>query len=131
MYLVDTSVWIRFFRTEAASHWFKPEEIGICLPVYQEVLQGVRHDADFHDIQFLLDAAAFFDSPLPKERFADAVQIFRIARRQGKIIRSATDCLIAAIALKHNLTVLHDDRDYAVIASFSGLRERRVADFIS
>jgi predicted nucleic acid-binding protein len=59
------------------------------------------------------------------------VQIFRIARRQGKIIRSATDCLIAAIALKHNLTVLHDDRDYAVTASFSGLRERRVADFIS
>lgn len=89
-----------------------------------------RHDADFRDFKSVLDAAAFFDTPLPRERFEEAVDIFRTGRRQGKTIRSATDCLVAAIVLKHNLTVLHDNRDYAVIAEFSGLRERRVAEIV-
>ena len=35
-------------------------------------------------------------------------------------------CLIAACALRHDLTVLHRDRDYPALAGISNLRERRV-----
>jgi len=127
MYLVDTSAWIAFFRQPEARGWFKPEEIAICLPVYQEVLQGIRQEADFREIKSVLDAAAFFDNPLPKERYEEAVHIFRAGRKLGKTIRSATDCLIAAIAVRHDLVVLHSDRDFSVIAEFTDLRDRRVA----
>ncbi|HMV36233.1 MAG TPA: hypothetical protein PKW28_13960 [Turneriella sp.] len=74
----------------------------------------------------MLEAAAFFDDPLPRERYEDAVQIFRAGRKLGKTIRSATDCLIAAIAITHDLVVRHADRDFSIIAELADLRERRV-----
>lgn len=126
MYLIDTSAWVAFFRRPEAKDWFLPEEIGTCLPVYQEVLQGIRQDTDFRQIRMLLGAAVFFDSPLPRERYEEAIQIFRAGRKLGKAIRSATDCLIAAIALQYNLVVMHDDRDFSLIADYTDLRHERI-----
>ena len=40
------------------------------------------------------------------------------------MIRSAVDCLIAAIAIRHDATVWHKDRDYDYIATFTGLRAK-------
>jgi hypothetical protein len=37
-------------------------------------------------------------------------------RRAGVTIRSATDCLIARIAIEHGLLLLHDDRDFDKMA---------------
>ncbi len=37
-------------------------------------------------------------------------------RRAGITIRSATDCLIARIAIEHELILLHDDRDFESMA---------------
>ncbi len=128
MYLVDSSAWIAFFRDPNAVGWFQPEEIAICLPVYQEVLQGIRDDAAFAQVQTILGSAAFFDNPLPQERFVEAAQLFRRGRRLGKTIRSATDCLVAAVALKYSLTLLHQDRDYTAIAEFSELQQKTVAE---
>jgi predicted nucleic acid-binding protein len=34
------------------------------------------------------------------------------------------DCLIAACAIRHDLEVLHRDRDFAVLSQISALRER-------
>jgi hypothetical protein len=36
------------------------------------------------------------------------------------------DCLIAASALRHDLTIVHVDRDYEELARVSALRQRRV-----
>ena len=36
-------------------------------------------------------------------------------RRAGFTIRSAIDCLIARVALEHELMLLHDDRDFEKI----------------
>jgi len=36
------------------------------------------------------------------------------------------DCLIAACAIRHGLTVLHDDRDYPAIARVSELQQRPI-----
>jgi len=126
MYLVDTSAWIAFFNNKAAVSWFRPTEIGICLPVYQEVLQGLREERVYGDIQKILGSAVFYDSPLPSARFIEAAQIFRRGRKLGRTIRSGTDCLIAAIAIYHDLTLLHNDKDFAQIADFSDLREQKV-----
>ncbi|MCE9581620.1 MAG: PIN domain-containing protein [Planctomycetes bacterium] len=48
------------------------------------------------------------------------------ARRQGVTVRSSVDCLIAACALRHQLTVLHRDRDFHRLAKVSPLRQRKL-----
>ena len=53
-----------------------------------------------------------------------AVNLYRRARRAGVTVRSGVDCLIAACALRHNLTVLHADRDFTNLARISALEER-------
>ena len=43
------------------------------------------------------------------------------ARRAGLTVRSSVDCLIAACAIRHSLTVLHHDRDFDLLAKVSAL----------
>ena len=63
------------------------------------------------------------ESPIEKEVFLEAAELYRGARRQGITIRSIHDCEIAACALRHNLVVVHSDRDYRNLAKISALRE--------
>jgi len=58
--------------------------------------------------------------------FEEAAQLYRLARRQGVTIRSSVDCLIAATAIRHDLVVLHSDRDFPLLARVSALREQQV-----
>lgn len=62
----------------------------------------------------------------PDERVL-AVALYRVARKQGRTVRASADCLVAAAAIRHDLTVVHRDRDYTAIASVSTLRERTIA----
>ena len=73
-----------------------------------------------------LFALPVVESPLPAERFVEAADLFRSARRAGLTVRSFFDCLVAARALRHDVAVLHRDRDYAALARISSLREMRV-----
>jgi predicted nucleic acid-binding protein len=59
--------------------------------------------------------------------YYEAVDLYRAARRAGITIRSSVDCLIAACALRHDLTVLHRDRDYAALARICPLNSRDVS----
>ncbi len=63
------------------------------------------------------------DSPLDRELVESAVGLYRASRRAGLTIRSSIDCLVAASALRHNLTLLHRDRDYPQLAKIAPLRE--------
>lgn len=123
-YLVDTSAWIRHF---ASSYRFDLREFGdpderiLCLPVYQEILQGVRDESAFRTMKSIIDAGRFVEDPLTRGVFAEAVSLYRLCRKQGITIRSSVDCLVAACAMRHNLRVLHSNRDYANIARISTL----------
>ena len=59
---------------------------------------------------------------LPRVDVEDAASIYRACRRIGHTVRSTNDCLIAAIAIRNDVPVLHRDRDYDVIAQITGLR---------
>lgn len=129
MILVDTSVWIEMIRARTkgrADAAFDIEEAVTCLPVVQEVLQGIGDETLFRIAREAMFSLPMVESPLRRETYEHAVELYRLARRQGLTIRSSVDCLIAACALRHDLTVLHHDRDYATLARVSGLRERRL-----
>ena len=120
--LVDTSVWIAILRGEVQVNRASYREFFTCGPVVQEVLQGfgenplvAKYEESFLNIPRLSD-------PLPTQLFVVAADIYRQGCRRGLTIRSATDCLIAAIALANGATILHRDRDFDHIAQFTNLR---------
>jgi predicted nucleic acid-binding protein len=126
--LVDTSVWIEVFRKPAGSLSGMPglDEIVTCLPVVQEVLQGFRDERAFRTARESLLAFPVVESPLAEAVFIQAAELYRGARRAGLTVRSSTDCLVAACALRNDLTVLHVDRDYDALARVSALRVERL-----
>jgi len=128
--LVDTSVWVlvlRRFRPLDLSTVVDFDEIVTCLPVIQEVLQGIRDETAFRRVREAMLSLPCVDAPLPLSVADRAVDLYRTARRQGLTVRSSVDCLIAASALQHGLTVLHHDRDFGALAAVAPLRAHSVA----
>ena len=130
MVLVDTSVWIEVFRKRSRfdlQSLVHVDEIVTCLPVIQEVLQGFDEERSFRMAQEAMNSFPIVESPLGPAVFTDAIELFRTARRSGYTVRSSTDCLIAACAIRHHLTVLHRDRDFDSLALISPLDARNMA----
>ena len=128
MVLVDTSLWIAdsAHRGLLAQH-VSPVEIATCLPVIQEVLQGVRDERAYAVTRTTMFALILLESPLPAELFEEAAQIYRTGRATGFTIRSSYDCVIAACAIRNGVPLLHSDRDFNTIARFTRLQSRYVA----
>ena len=127
MVLVDTSVWIDVFRKPARlqlESLVDFDDVVTCLPVVQEVLQGFDSEPAFVRAREAMLALPIVESPLSVDVYAEAVDLYRAARRIGLTIRSGVDCLIAACAVRHQLELLHRDRDYQAIARVSALRVR-------
>jgi predicted nucleic acid-binding protein len=127
--LVDTSVWIEVFRKPSKvqfEDWLDFDDIVTCVPVIQEVLQGFDSEPAFIRAGESMLALPIVESPLRVDVYIQAVDLYRTARRAGFTIRSGVDCVIAACAIRHQLEVLHHDRDFAAIAKISPLRTRNI-----
>jgi len=127
MVIVDTSVWIDFFRGKATPEVGKlerflaeGEDVCICGIILTEVLQGIRDDSDYARTLSRFDAFLFLD--MNRRTFVKAAQIYRTLRRRGITISKVIDCLIAASAIEHNIALLHNDRDFDPIEHICGLK---------
>jgi predicted nucleic acid-binding protein len=119
MYLVDTSVWIDYFRNQdnpAVDYFIKiiEQEIpfGITSHIYQEILQGAASKKDFQTLIEYLGSQRFFHLKHALLSYADAAKLYLNCREKGITIRSTIDCLIAQTAIEHNLVLVHKDKDY-------------------
>jgi predicted nucleic acid-binding protein len=129
VFLFDTSAWGEILRRPARLRLesvAQIDEVATCLPVVQEVLQGFRDEAAFRTAREAMLSFPMVESPLRQEVYDTAIDLYRTARRSGFTIRSGVDCVIAACALRHGLTVAHHDRDFAVLARVSPLQAREV-----
>jgi predicted nucleic acid-binding protein len=122
-YLVDTSVWIDFFRQRqnpGVDEFYRVldrgQQYGITELIYQEVIQGALNEKDFSSLADYLVAQTFFYPKYHPETYRQAAQIYFDCRRKGITIRSTIDCLIAQTAIEHNLILLHSDKDFERIA---------------
>ena len=52
-----------------------------------------------------------------KQTFKAAADIYRRLRKQGKTLKNAMDTYIAAVAIQHEVFLLHKDRDFDLIAA--------------
>lgn len=130
MILVDTSAWVEYLRGADTGVTARVREVlstrtadvVICEPVAMELLAGAADDLAVARLERLTSGLP----SLALEQHLDfraAATLFRQARRQGETVRSLVDCLVAAIALRHDATVLHIDRDFDVLGRLVGLRQ--------
>ena len=123
--LVDTSALIELFRRPpnpaVAELAGELDRMVTCLPVIQEVLQGFADESLFRAARTAMYTLPCVESPLSASVIDEAVDLYRRARRAGVTVRSSVDCLIAACAIRHNLTVVHCDRDFAALAKLGPL----------
>ena len=127
MVLIDTTVWIDFFANRSESHVAALQELienegdlCLCGIILSEVLQGIRSDADYIDTKDYLADLIF--QPMRQATFVRAAELHRSLRKRGVTIRKPVDCMIAAVAVDHDIRLLHNDRDFDYIAKHSKLR---------
>lgn len=130
MRLLDSSAWIEYLRdtgSPAAEQvgllLVRPADVATTEPVVMELLAGAVDEAALRSLETLV-AGLVNVGVDPAVDFHDAAGIFRAARRRGLTVRRLADCLIAAIALRHGLEVVHRDSDFEVIAAVTRLRTR-------
>lgn len=122
MYLIDTSVWIDYFRgrdNHVITHFLNILDdkipFGITGIIYQEILQGAESSQDFKKLKDYLNTQHFFHPQDPILTYEKAARLYFECRRKGITIRSTIDCFIAQIAIENNLTLSHNDKDYQAI----------------
>jgi predicted nucleic acid-binding protein len=126
--IADTSAWVEFTRnTRSPVHLRLMGQIMdggrlvVPEPVLMELLAGPSKEAEAVRVKRMLTR---FEVQ-PCEPFIDteaAAGIQRACARNGERVRSIVDCMVAAVALRLDLPVLHRDRDFEVMARHVGLR---------
>jgi predicted nucleic acid-binding protein len=130
MYLIDSSLWIEYFRPKGSSvikrrirEILHKDEALICGVVIVEVLRGARNENDYSLLQESLFSLP--QVPFDDEIFERAAQWGFQLDRKGKIA-STTDLLIAAAAYQ-KASLLHNDKDFELIASEFPLEQERLS----
>lgn len=127
MIIVDSGVWIDFFRGAASIYTARLDELlterraVVGDLILTEVLQGFSDDAQF---RFALRR---FDY-LPTVAISDpviavaAAQNYRTLRARGVTVRKTIDTLIATRCIALDLPLLYSDRDFDAFVTHLGLK---------
>ena len=128
MIIIDTSVWIPLLNgidhpkaDRARAVIEGPEDVGVPGIILEEILRGLRSDAQFRRVRDLL-LSDFTYLEMRQPLFIHSAEIFRALRKKGRTIRSPTDCLIAACAIEEMTLLLEDDADFHTIAEVAPLK---------
>lgn len=132
MILVDTSVLIDFFKglsndtaNRLRSLLAHQIPFGISSVIYQEILQGTKNEQEYSLLRKYLAGQRFYNPQDAIRSYEEAARIYFLCRKKGVTIRSTIDCLIAQIAIEHDLFLLHNDRDFDAMERIIGLRVYR------
>jgi predicted nucleic acid-binding protein len=128
MILIDTSAWIEYFHATGSAAAVEvrrllseqPNQVAMCEPIAMEILAGAIEERTHASLEQLANGlpSLSVDNALD---FRIAASMYRAARRTGQTIRSLNDCLIAAVAMRHGARIVHQDKDFDVIAGMTKL----------
>lgn len=123
--LVDSSAWIEFLRDTGSPTCIRVDELlnsgetAICDAVRMEVLAGARSESHLSFLHDVLMPATVI--PTEPSDYDDAAALFRRCQRRGETIRKLIDCLIAAVAIRAGIPVLHRNGDFTALARHTDL----------
>ena len=126
MVLVDTSAWTEYLRGTGSGTHFRLRELlaadavlGTTDVIHMELLAGAMTEND--DVQLRRMLAALEHISVQALDWDAAARLYRTCQRQGEPVRSLTDCLIAAVAIRTGAPVLAHDRDFVLLARHTDL----------
>lgn len=125
MILIDTSAWIEYLRgTESPVcqelDRLLDASLAVTDPIAMEVLTGARDDQHLQDLRGLLGRAELLRCEAVD--YLAAATLYRRCRQKGETVRRLLDCLIAAVAIRHDVPILHSDADFSALARHTELR---------
>lgn len=127
MVVVDTSVWIDFFQGretdevhELESLLLQEKDVFITGIIVQEILTGVKDKKERILVRKELEHFLLINPTI--ETHIQAAEIFDACKKKGFTIRSVIDCLIAALAIEYDLTLLEKDKDYSYMSKVVPLK---------
>lgn len=129
MILVDSSVWIDYFRgtqnpqTDQLDALLDQadEELGVADLVVFEVLRGFRSVAEQSRAKAVLLNATVVDIG-GLDNALSATECHHALRAKGYTVRSPIDVLLASYCITHGHLLLHRDADFDVLQTQRGLQ---------
>ena len=127
MILVDSSVWIDYFRgtsnapAERLDHLLSEEPLAIGDLILTEVLQGFSDEKEFNEARKLLTSLTVIELG-GREIAIQAARNFRVLRGLGITVRKTIDTIIATRCIASRYALLHNDRDFDPFVDHLGLR---------
>ena len=127
MILVDSSVWIDFFRgtatpqTERLDGLLDSRALGIGDLNLTEVLQGCRFQREFNQARRLLARLEFIVLG-GSDVAVQAAMNYRKLRSLGVTVRGTVDVVLATRCIVSGYQLLHSDRDFDAFERHLGLR---------
>lgn len=127
MILVDSSVWIDYFRgtptaeAERLDSLLGTEPVATGDLVLTEVLQGFGNEQEFNQAKKLLTSLVVVDLG-GREVAIQAAKNFRVLRTLGITVRKTIDTVIATRCIESGFTLLFSDRDFDPFVQHLGLR---------
>ncbi|WP_407888528.1 PIN domain-containing protein [Scytonema sp. NUACC26] len=88
-----------------------------------ELLQGSLNEQEWTILSTYLATQDYIE--LTPHSWQSAARIYYDLRRQGLTVRSPIDCCIAQAALENNFLLIHNDRDFEIIAQVRALQHFR------
>ena len=127
MIMVDSSVWIDYFRgnatrqTDALDSLLGVEPLKIGDMILTEVLQGFGSDRDFNQAKLLLTSLGVVELGGQKIAIQAAMNL-RTLRSLGITARKTIDTIIATSCIERGFRLLYSDRDFDPFVAHLGLR---------
>jgi len=124
MILIDTSAWIEFLRDTGSTTCEQVQhalvgEIAVTDPIRMEMLAGARNEQHLVQLRRLLARGSQLHAD-PTD-YEQAAILYRQCRANGETVRKMIDCLIAAIAIRNQVALLHRDVDFDVLSRHTTL----------
>ena len=127
MILVDSSVWIDYFRgtvtpqTERLDELLGSEPVAVGDLILAEVLQGFGSDRDFNKARKLLTSLDMVEIG-GVDVAIEAARNYRSLRELGITVRKTIDTMIATRCIEDDLELLFSDRDFDPFVEHLGMR---------
>jgi len=127
-YLLDTTIWVRYFAGEASIEervraLILQDKVLTCGIIILEVLRGARTADEYSRLYRDFKALPMLspDTSIWEESYKLGFKL----RKAGVVVPLA-DILISAVAIRHECPLMHRDKHFSLIARHSRLKEVQI-----
>lgn len=125
--LADTSAWVEFLRGTGSDvdrrmdALTRDRTVLVTEPVLMELLAGTRDRDEWQEVRRMASAFDFASVEGPSD-WVDAAALARRMRLVSRSVASVVDCLVAVVAMRVGVPLLHADADFDAIAEHTPLQ---------